>query len=241
MAIKGVFFDLGGTLFSYSGLAGAAGIAHVVSELGLRGDSRTIGKAWKDAAASVGERYGRQPYFLHKDLFRDTLQAFLQTFGETATEQLAEDFHQHQLESVVEHLPLREDCHATLGELRRRGLYVSLVSNIDDDYLQPLLLKHALEQCLDDWTSSEAAASCKPDAAIYHYVLQKSGLKVDEVLFVGDSLHHDVAGAAAVGMRSVRIVEPGIDTPLTHGLEVTASPDYEIGTLSELLTLLEAT
>ena len=87
-------------------------------------------------------------------------------------------------------------------------------------------------------TSSEEARSCKPDPGIFHYALAKSGLGIDEVLFVGDSLHHDVAGAAAVGMRSVRIVEDGVRTPLTDGLEVTAEPSYEIRDLTELVDIV---
>ncbi|MCX2980910.1 HAD family hydrolase [Halieaceae bacterium IMCC14734] len=238
MAFKGVFFDLGGTLFSYSGRLGSAGIAHVVRTLRLDAAPEAIGAAWGVAAAEVGERYGKDNYFLHKDLFQDTLRLFLDGFGLQASPQLAEEFHQLQLEAVVTNLPIRADCHSTLAGLRAKGIYVSIVSNIDDDYLDPLVTNHGLDKWLDDWTSSEEAQSCKPHAGIYHHALSKSGLKLQEVLFVGDSLHHDVAGAAAIGMPSARIVEPGVKTPLTHGLEVTAEPDYEIAELTDLLDLV---
>ena len=81
--------------------------------------------------------------------------------------------------------------------------------------------------------------TCKPDTEIFRYALAKSGLRTEEVLFVGDSLHHDVAGADAVGMRSARIVEEGIETPLTHGLEVTAEPTFEISSLTDLVDIVE--
>jgi 2-haloalkanoic acid dehalogenase type II len=238
VAIKGIFFDLGGTLFSYSGRLGSAGIEHVVRSLRLDAAPQAIGSAWGEAAAQVGERYGKQAYFLHKDLFQDTLHQFLDGFGLQASPRLAEEFHQLQLEAVVAKLPIRADCHSTLAGLKEKGIYLAIVSNIDDDYLDPLVANHGLDQWLDDWTSSEQARSCKPHAEIYHHALSKSGLALDEVLFVGDSLHHDVAGAAAVGMASARIVEPGVKTPLTHGLEVTAEPDHEITQLSELLELI---
>ena len=140
---------------------------------------------------------------------------------------------------MVEYLPIRDECKDTLQSLRDKGLYLSIVSNIDDDYLDPLVDKHDLHDYLDHWTSSEEAQSCKPDTAIYHYCLKKAGLHKDEVLFVGDSLHHDVAGAAAVGMRSVRIVEEGVATPLTQGLKVTADPTFEITSLDELIPIVE--
>jgi putative hydrolase of the HAD superfamily len=238
LQIKGIFFDLGGTLFSYRVGLGGRAIRHVVSSLAIEAPPEDIGKAWLGAHQSVAYRYGKQSYFLHKDLFVDTLAEFLQQFGHQATTELAEEFHRIQREELVEKLPLREDCTAALGGLKEAGLYLSIVSNIDDDYLSPLVEKHALERYLDHWTSSEEAASCKPDSGIFRYCINKSGLLPEEVLFVGDSLHHDVAGADAVGMRSVRIIEPGVETPLTQGLEVTAQPTFEISSLHELLDIV---
>jgi HAD superfamily hydrolase (TIGR01509 family) len=239
LQIKGIFFDLGGTLFSYAGGLGGGGIRHVVRRLGIQATPEEIGRAWRRASRNVGERYGAQPYFLHSDLFRDTLIAFLQDFDHQPTPGLAEEFHERQRQEVVGNLPIREECRDALAALRERGLYLSIVSNIDDDYLEPLVDKHRLHDLLHHWTSSEEARSCKPDTAIFHYSLRKSGLRAEEVLFVGDSLHHDVAGADAAGMRSARIVEPGVVTPLTHGLEVTAQPDWEINQLTELVSLVE--
>jgi putative hydrolase of the HAD superfamily len=128
----------------------------------------------------------------------------------------------------------------TLRALKARGMYLAIVSNIDDDYLDPLVEKHALDEVLDHWTSSEEARSCKPDVAIYQYALKKAGLSAAETLFVGDSLQHDIAGASASGLRSARIIEEGVTTPLTSGLEITAQPDYEIRALSELIAIVES-
>jgi HAD superfamily hydrolase (TIGR01509 family) len=238
LQIKGIFFDLGGTLFSYSGGLGGRGIRHVVGSLGIEAPPEEIGKAWWKASQSVGAEYGAQSYFLHKDLFLDTLTAFLKTFDLEPSAELSEQFHLRQRDEIVEKLPIRDECIDALSALKAQGLYLSIVSNIDDDYLNPLVEKHALDKVLNDWTSSEEARSCKPDADIFHYSLKKSGLRLDEVLFVGDSLHHDVAGADGVGMRSARIVEPGVETPLTHGLEITADPTFEISTLTDLIELV---
>ena len=60
-----------------------------------------------------------------------------------------------------------------------------------------------------------------------------------DTLFVGDSLHHDIAGASAAGLRSVRIVEDGIATPLTAGLTATAEPDWQIKQLTELVNIVD--
>ncbi len=240
MLIKGVFFDLGGTLFRYPGRLGGGGLAHVMEALSIEATPREIGQRWAAATRQAGEHFGAQRYFLHRDLFEATLRHFLQGFGHEVEADVFDKFHLRQLEALLKHMPIRDECHAALRQLRERGLYLSIVSNIDDDYLEPLVNRHGLHEYLDHWTSSEEARSCKPDPEIFHYCLDKAGLNVDEVLFVGDSLHHDVAGAHAVGMRSARVVEVGTTTPLTHGLEITADPTYEVVELTELIPIVDA-
>ena len=47
----------------------------------------------------------------------------------------------------------------------------------------------------------------KPDPAIYQPVLQSLGLPVGRVLAVGDALHTDIAGAAAVDVAACWVLE----------------------------------
>ena len=241
MKINGVLFDLGGTLFSYTGRRGMGGaLAETVKSIGLAAEPREIGLAWQRASESVMREYSQRSYYLHRDLFVDTLRSFASAFEKTISESIADAFHARQRDAVVANLAIRPDCLETLRALKDRGLYLAIVSNIDDDYLDPLVEKHALDEVLDHWTSSEEARSCKPDVAIYRHALRKAGLGAGETLFVGDSLQHDIAGASASGLRSVRIIEEGVTTPLTTGLEITADPDYEIRALSELVGIVES-
>ena len=94
-------------------------------------------------------------------------------------------------------------------------------------------------RCVDDWTSSEEAESCKPDRRIYEVALAKAGSTPAETLFVGDSLQHDVAGARAVGMRTVLIGEPGTKAPLSTGLDAPEPADFEVRRLAEVLTIVD--
>jgi HAD superfamily hydrolase (TIGR01509 family) len=236
--VDAIFFDLGGTLFRYGGRQGGA-IRFLLGALGIEAPPEQIGRAWRDAADRAGEHYGRQRYFLHRDLFRDTFRGFLDAFGHPHNEDLFQAFHLQQLQGMLDNLPIREECHEALQALRERGLYLSVVSNIDDDYLYPLLDKHGLLPLFDHCTSSEEARSCKPDPDIFHYALRKSCRQVQRVLFVGDSLHHDVAGAHRIGMRSARIVDEGVQTPLTHGLEVIADATHEIASLTDLIGIVD--
>ena len=236
-----MLFDLGGTLFSYSGRSGMGrALAETVEALGLDAEPGQIGAAWRRASESVMQEYSRRSFYLHRDLFLDTLKSFASVFDRAVSESIADTFHARQRDALVAHLPIRPDCLETLRALKARGMYLAIVSNIDDDYLAPLVQKHHLDELLDHWTSSEEAKSCKPDVAIYRYALKKAGLGAAETLFVGDSLQHDIAGASACGLRSARIVEEGVTTPLTSGLEITAQPNYEIRALSELIGIVES-
>jgi HAD superfamily hydrolase (TIGR01459 family) len=59
----------------------------------------------------------------------------------------------------------------------------------------------------------------KPDATIYQPVLERLGVPVDRVLAVGDALHTDIAGAAAVDVSACWVLA-GI-----HGETLGAGPD----------------
>ena len=235
-----VFFDLGGTLFSYSqlGRGRVSPVLEAVRRLGIEVERGEVGRAYRTASREAYLRHGRQPFYLHRDLFRDTFRSFARELGCEASEEFLSWFEAAQRDMLLEQMQPREDCLDTLYVLRERGLYLSIVSNIDDDYLHPLVERWKLDQVLDDWTSSEEARSCKPDRAFFDLALAKSGRRAEEVLFVGDSPEHDIQGARAVGMTTVLIVEEGAPPPLQSG-DVEVEPDYEIQALSEILALVE--
>ena len=92
----------------------------------------------------------------------------------------------------------------TLEELRRRGHRLCLVSNADSIDALP-------------WTATplaplfdEAIFSCdvhvqKPDSAIYLLAARRMGARPEDCVFVGDGGSNELAGAKAVGMRTVQV------------------------------------
>lgn len=233
-----VFFDLGGTLVSYKGVArGSRHVLEAARRLDPDVDARAIGPAYRAAGAKAYALHGKKPYYLHRELFRDTFRLFAEELGYEASPEFLDWFEAAQRESAIERLRPREDCHETLRELRARGLYLSIVSNIDDDYLLPLLDRYGFAELVDHWTSSEEARSCKPDRAFFELALRKAARRPEEVLFVGDSPEHDIQGANAMGMTSVLLVEEGMPPPLQSG-DIDAEPHHEIGALAQLLDLI---
>lgn len=239
-SVTGVLFDLGGTLYSYEfrSQMGQAN-ASALRRLGFDPSATDVREAGRVASAEIHQKYASRKSFVHRDLFRDRLERTAALLGVIASPEVLQQFCIETTRNIIEHMPPRHDSVSTLQALRDRGLYCSVVSNADDDYLGAVIERHGLDQLLDDWTSSEEADSCKPDAQIYAVALAKAKLDPVDVLFVGDSLPHDVAGAHAAGIRTVLLEEPDVKTPLTEGLAAKATPDYVIGDLTQLVAIVD--
>jgi putative hydrolase of the HAD superfamily len=236
-----VFFDLGGTLFSYRSIQARMRdtIREAVERLGVEAQPAAIGQAYGDANRAAFARYVSRPFYLHRDLFTDTYRDFVRTLtGDEADDEFVEWLYALQRDRMVEAMELREDCLDTLARLRERGLTLSIVSNIDDDFLLPMVETSGLDRHLHHWTSSEEAKSCKPDPGFFRYCVERAGVTAERVLFVGDSPVHDVAGAKAQGMTTVLILDEGVDPPGQEGGD-PQQPHHQIRALAELLDIVE--
>ncbi|MFK3980840.1 HAD family hydrolase [Micromonospora sp. NPDC050397] len=115
--------------------------------------------------------------------------------------------------------------------LSRVTVPICLVSDADRADLRAATAHHGLT--FDAVVSSEDVGAYKPDRLMFTRALTELGLATDEVLHVGDSLAHDVRGAAAAGIRAVWVNRRGGELP----------PDvpvaYEIADLAALPALLD--
>lgn len=239
MAVRGVFFDLGGTLFSYRNVARVHVplLLEATQRLGATATPTAIKQAYAQASRELTEAYVDKPYFLHRDFFDHTFIRFARLLGVDHDEETLVWYRTTHHSRMLDCLELKPDCIATLTALKELGLYLSICSNIDDDMLEPLLARAGLQPFFDHWTSSETAQSCKPERRFFEYCLEKSGLTATEALFVGDSPEHDILGASAVGMRTALIIDAGIVPPLQTG-RVTITADHTIHALSELTQIV---
>jgi putative hydrolase of the HAD superfamily len=233
---RAVFFDLGGTLFSYRAINSHFDglLERMARGRGVERPLDELRQVYRGAMGRVMLEWASRPYYLHRDLFTEAHLLFLRELG---VEARAEDpdvrFSERAVLGEPEVSP-RPDAGATLAALRDRGLHLQIVSNIDRDQLDAVWPKLALEAHFDAVTTSEEARSCKPDPGIFRIALEKAGNPdPTSVVFVGDSVLHDVAGAKALGMTSVLIGEAPKAAP-AH-----LSPDHVIEELAELLALVE--
>ena len=233
--LRAILFDLGGTLFSNRDIPRVCMpvLKEAARRLDVEGGLARVGPAFLEATRVVNADYVGRPFYLHRDLFVDTARHLVELLDLEASDDFGEWFYAAQRDVMVNGMALRHDCLETLETLRARGLSLAIVSNIDEDFLVPMLEHLDLRPYVDHWISSERAGSCKPDARIFHVALERTSCGPEEALFVGDSRVHDIQGARAVGLRSVLITEEdGVSHLDDESFE--AEPDHVIQSLSEL-------
>jgi len=215
--VRAVFFDLGGTLFSYGSLHAVFGdaLSGVAREHGLEASLDEVRAAYRRSVLQVMAEFVGRPYYLHRDLFAEAHARMLAALGAAPEAGAASPLAAGPQGLGLDRVRPREGAREVLERLRGAGLHLAIVSNIDDDQFEAIWGAIGLDGCFDAVTTSEAARSCKPHRGIFDVALGKAGVPAEAVAFVGDSLHHDVAGANAVGMRSVWLTEdePAPDAP----------------------------
>ena len=139
--------------------------------------------------------------------------------------------------SLVEEVYLRlpwvpvPDAADTLLELQAAGYPLAVVSNATGT-MEQQLADHRI--CTSDGghaarvavvVDSDVVGVEKPDPAIFGFALDALGLPPDDCLYVGDTVHFDVNGARAAGLRPVHLDPFGLCPDADHA---------HVGSLAEL-------
>ena len=200
--IRGVFFDLYGTLLRYGNME-AAGESWFHA---IRRELIASGRAFdEETLIRLCEEFLLQPEPPVQD---DGLTVYERRMRELGLALELEELRRITVASVAAwhaHTPLDREAKSVLGELQGR-YKLALISNFDHPpHVHRLLDELALRPFFDAVVVSGDAGVKKPDPAIFTPALEQTGLVADEALFVGDSPEDDVAGARAAGLRPVLI------------------------------------
>lgn len=123
---------------------------------------------------------------------------------------------------------LFDDAVPTLEAIRQRGLTVGLISNFEG-WLEGMLIEMEVAHLFDVMIVSGKEGIEKPDPAIFHMALERSGHIAPESMYVGDHPKIDVEGAQAVGMRGVLVDRRG---------RYSDHQGPKVSTLTELLPMI---
>lgn len=117
---------------------------------------------------------------------------------------------------------LAPDLGATLAELGGRGVRVGIVCDVGftaGEMLRELLEREGLLGLFAGWAFSDEVGHYKPSPLIFEAALEALGVQPSAALHVGDLRRTDVAGAAGLGMRTVRYRGMHDDPDTSTGIE----------------------
>ena len=167
-----------------------------------------------------------------------------QRFGELAERlgigdpALAAELAEVHMGSIRSTVAVPEHHLALLGELGGQ-LRIGLCSNFTDTETALAILDEAgFREHFDAIAISEAVGWRKPREEIFRAVLDELGVAPGEALHVGDSLRADVAGGAAVGMRTAWLTRRVADPEKQRREHDGPPPDHEVADLAEIPPLL---
>jgi putative hydrolase of the HAD superfamily len=128
---------------------------------------------------------------------------------------------------------LYPDTRPALGELRRRGYRLGIISNCSVQ-AGAMIDYHGLRALFDAVILSFEVGVAKPDPAIYQRACAALELAPGECGFVADGAGGELEGASVLGLLTVRIDRPGRRALA----DPEARADHLVRSLDELLELL---
>jgi HAD superfamily hydrolase (TIGR01509 family) len=136
------------------------------------------------------------------------------------------------LHEVVEVEP---DARTALEDARRRGLRIAICSNTlwrNDDDSRRDWTELGMADLIDAYVTSNGTGFAKPHPRIFERALQLLDARPAAAAMVGDQLSRDIAGAKALGIRTIW------KRPAGHTGQVEPEPDATITSLAELRPIL---
>ena len=197
--IKGVFFDLGGTLRILEKVPEHQAAARArMAELAGAPDPQEL-------LALIDERY---------EAYRDWALTEMKESGdhelwakwllpELPEEKITAICHEmtYQYRQVKGRRRLVDGGLEVLQTLRSKGYKLAIISNlIGEDEIPNWLREDGLEEYFDAVILSSVCHIRKPDPAIYQKACDQLGLRPEECVSVADNLSRDITGAKAAGV-----------------------------------------
>jgi putative hydrolase of the HAD superfamily len=146
------------------------------------------------------------------------------------------DIHMSALHAAVRVPPHHKNLLAALHVRVKLGLCSNFTHS---PTAHRVLDESGLGAHLDALAVSDAVGWRKPRPEIFEAVLGQLGVAPDEVLHVGDNLRADVAGAAAVGLRTVWVTRRVPEPEERLGKHEGPAPDFVVADLAELSELID--
>lgn len=206
MSIRGVFFDLYGTLLVYGDMQAAwtEWLEVFYDCMQKHGLSISI-----DAFSSRCDRFFSKEEPLPGQDGLTVFERRIKMLGIESGVELTPDHIGVMANTVVctwqKHVSIDEEAVPVLRSLARRKV-LCLISNFDHPpHVYRILSEYGLDSLFRKVIISAEVGCRKPDPMIFSKALEGTGLHCREVVYVGDTEEEDVTGALAASMKPVVI------------------------------------
>lgn len=202
--IKAVFFDIDNTVYNYDDSH-----KHAMRELykyckqNLDLTPEQLDNAIENAKKIVDVRLGSVCAATHNRLIR------FQTMLEILKKPLfpfAYDMEKCYWNSLIEFAKPQDGIINLMKELKEKGYFVGVGTNMTADWQFVKLSKLGLGQYIDALVTSEEVSVEKPNKKLFEVCAEKAQVKTSECVFIGDSIKHDMEGAENAGMKTLLYV-----------------------------------
>jgi putative hydrolase of the HAD superfamily len=208
-------------------------IVDVCAEGGVEVDAGLLAKSLEEATRAYERSWSAGEHF-HP---REGAEILVRSLGlEGATgERAAEAFLTVARDAPVE---LSADICPSLEALQARGIKLGIVCDAGfsgGEVLRELLEREGLLAYFSGWAFSDEVGHYKPAAQIFEAALSALDAEPETSMHVGDLRRTDIAGASALGMRTVRYRALHDDPEIDSAIEA----DFVLDSHGELLDLLD--
>ena len=206
--LQGLIVDLDDTLVDTAG-AKARARAAVMREVAASGlDATACWRAFERVEPGLFELFERGA--IAKDEYR--LRRFADALGAAGAEpppDLSARLNRVWLEETTERATLLPDARGFLEAAARADLPVVVLSNGMADEQGAKVAAAGIRDAVDDVLVSESIGAAKPSRAAFECALRALGLPPGRAAMLGNSLFHDVEGAAAAGIPAILVDRAG--------------------------------
>jgi HAD superfamily hydrolase (TIGR01549 family) len=245
--IRGVIFDLGGTLMYFDGdwrqvvPAALDKFVAYLSGNGLGIDLQQFSETfWQNLQAAWRSTNANWVEYPTERVVRETLAQFGHP---RASDQMVRRALEHFYAPMEEHWHAYPDACSTLEALNARHLRCGLISNSDDDaFIHRLVSKFGFTPWVDPVISSAAGPWAKPDARIFQLVVERWRIPPEELVMVGDQPLADVFGAHRAGMKAILLTGRGqrlIEIPSELQGDARLEPEARVEQVGQVLAIIE--
>lgn len=244
-SIKGIFFDLHGTIMLSPDLSAAWARWFTALHTCMARQGSSISR---EEFAPYVEAFFEKPRPDFADQGLSLYERRLRDLGH----RLGLDLDLRTLRSIVDHtieawyrdMYVDPEAYDVLEDLKQR-FKIGLVTNWDySPSIYRLLADYELEDYFETVVVSDEVGVAKPDPGIFHVALRRAGLEPKEAAYVGDA-PEDVEGSLAAGLQPIlikrkRVMKDSNDIETHLGLSDRNFVDIDnLITITRLRTLLD--